>query len=91
MSGVVNASGQQPYKLVSRDAKEEDTVLKFRRIGRCPRRRKHIARSRPLRRRVRDNAWLSASGSSHGVRLFRGGAYKPRTSPYSFQAWAKKD
>ena len=26
-----------------------------------------------------------------GAKVLRGGAYKPRTSPYDFQAWKRKD
>jgi len=26
-----------------------------------------------------------------GAKMLRGGAFKPRTSPYDFQEWKKKD
>jgi 3-deoxy-7-phosphoheptulonate synthase len=78
----------KPYKLVSRDAKEEDTIL------RIPTPRgdvlvggKHIAMvAGPCA--VESEAQCLAIAervAKAGCRLFRGGAYKPRTSPYSFQ------
>jgi 3-deoxy-7-phosphoheptulonate synthase len=78
----------KPYKLVSRDAKEQDTVL------RIPTPRGDVLIGG-------DNVALVAGPcavenenqcmaiaervATTGCRLFRGGAYKPRTSPYSFQ------
>jgi len=89
MSGVVECIPvSKPYKLVSRDAKEEDTVLKIPTpsgdvlVG-----GKHIALvAGPCA--VESEEQCMAVGErlkATGVRLFRGGAYKPRTSPYSFQ------
>ena len=78
----------KPYKLVSRDAKEEDTVLRIPTpsgdviIG-----GDHVALvAGPCA--VETEAQVMAIAehiAKAGVRLFRGGAYKPRTSPYSFQ------
>jgi 3-deoxy-7-phosphoheptulonate synthase len=78
----------KPYKLVSRDAKEEDSVL------RIPTPRgdvlvggKHIALvAGPCAVESEDQCMAIAERvAKTGCRLFRGGAYKPRTSPYSFQ------
>jgi len=78
----------KPYKLVSRDVKEEDTVVRIPTGsgdvlvgggavalvgGPC-------AIENPEQARA-----VAARIKSAGARLFRGGAYKPRTSPYSFQ------
>jgi len=78
----------KPYKLVSRDAKEEDSVL------RIPTPRgdvlvggKHIAMvAGPCAVESEEQCLAIAERlAKTGCRLFRGGAYKPRTSPYSFQ------
>jgi len=78
----------KPYKLVSRDAKEEDSILRIPTpsgdvivggnqialvAGPCA--VETEAQCLAIAERLKKS----------GVRLFRGGAYKPRTSPYSFQ------
>jgi 3-deoxy-7-phosphoheptulonate synthase len=89
MSGVVECIPvSKPYKLVSRDAKEEGTVLKIPTpsgdvlVG-----EKHIALvAGPCAVETEEQCMtVGAQLKATGVRLFRGGAYKPRTSPYSFQ------
>jgi len=78
----------KPYKLVSRDAKEEDTIL------RIPTPRgdvlvggEHIAMvAGPCAVETELQCLTVAERiAKTWCRLFRGGAYKPRTSPYSFQ------
>jgi 3-deoxy-7-phosphoheptulonate synthase len=78
----------KPYKLVSRDAKAEDTVL------RIPTPRgdvlvggDHVAMvAGPCAVETEEQCMAIAERVARaGCRLFRGGAYKPRTSPYSFQ------
>ncbi len=77
----------KPYKLVSRDVKEEDTVIAFpgtdatiggREAGRHGR---TLLRSNPANRPSPSPNELPLPGAQ----FFRGGAYKPRTSPYAFQ------
>jgi 3-deoxy-7-phosphoheptulonate synthase len=78
----------KPYKLVSRDAKEEDTVL------RIPTPRGDVlvgggnvamvAGPCAVETEAQCMA-IAEQVAKSGCRLFRGGAYKPRTSPYSFQ------
>lgn len=78
----------KPYKLVSRDAKEEDSIIRVSApagdvlIG-----GKAIALiAGPCAIESEAQAMAIAEPiAKAGVRLFRGGAYKPRTSPYSFQ------
>jgi 3-deoxy-7-phosphoheptulonate synthase len=74
----------KPYKLVGRDLKQDDTVV---RIGDA-----EIGGTEPAiiagpcavesREQTLEIAELVASC---GVKFFRAGAFKPRTSPYSFQ------
>ncbi len=78
----------KPYKLVSRDAKEEDTVLRIPTpAGEVIVGGKHVALvAGPCAVESEEQCLAIAKGvKKTGVRLFRGGAYKPRTSPYSFQ------
>jgi 3-deoxy-7-phosphoheptulonate synthase len=78
----------KPYKLVSRDAKEEDSVLRISTpAGEVIVGGKHIAMvAGPCAVETEEQCMaIAACVKKTGVRLFRGGAYKPRTSPYSFQ------
>ncbi len=79
----------KPYKLASRDTKPEDTVVDVRGVkfgagnivmiaGPC------AVESREQTLRI---AQLVAD---RGALMLRGGAYKPRTSPYSFQGMGEK-
>jgi 3-deoxy-7-phosphoheptulonate synthase len=78
----------KPYKLVSRDTKEEDTILRIPTpsgdviVG-----GQHIALiAGPCAVETEEQCLTIADRvKKSGARLFRGGAYKPRTSPYSFQ------
>ena len=73
-----------PYKLVSRVFKEEDTIIDVKgtkigggNIG-------MIAGPCTVESFDQMEA-VAAKLSSYGVKILRGGAFKPRTSPYSFQ------
>src|ERR1700694_1259339 len=89
MSGVVECIPvSKPYKLVSRDAKEEDSILRIPTpsgdviVGGT----KIALVAGPCAVESEEQALAIAERLvKTGVRLFRGGAYKPRTSPYSFQ------
>jgi 3-deoxy-7-phosphoheptulonate synthase len=78
----------KPYKLVSRDAKEEDTVVRIPTpAGDVLVGGPHMALvAGPCAVESEEQCLAIAEALlKTGVRLFRGGAYKPRTSPYSFQ------
>jgi len=87
MSGVQEVIRvTKPYKLVSRDTKPDNTVIKF------PGSRVTIGGpdlaiiAGPCAIESRDQAFKIAQRVARaGAQFFRGGAYKPRTSPYSFQ------
>jgi len=89
MAGVVECIPvSKPYKLVSRDAKEEDTVLRIRTpAGDVLVGGQHVALvAGPCAVETEEQCMIVGEQlKKTGVRLFRGGAYKPRTSPYSFQ------
>jgi 3-deoxy-7-phosphoheptulonate synthase len=84
----------KPYKLVSRDVKEDDTVITF------PGENSGVATDSsptiggrdlaiiagPCAIESREQAFAIAERVHRaGAQFFRGGAYKPRTSPYAFQ------
>jgi 3-deoxy-7-phosphoheptulonate synthase len=78
----------KPYKLVSRDVKEEDTVVRIPTyLGEVVFGGTEVAMvAGPCAIESREQAFkIAGHVKAAGVRLFRGGAYKPRTSPYSFQ------
>lgn len=89
MAGVVECIPvSKPYKLVSRDAKEENTVVRIPTPAGevCIGGAALAIVAGPCAVENREQAMaVAARVSAAGARLFRGGAYKPRTSPYSFQ------
>jgi 3-deoxy-7-phosphoheptulonate synthase len=85
MPGVAEALRvSQPFKLVSREVKEEDTVLD---VGGVPLGGRAIAViAGPCSVESREQILEVAQAVKRaGARFLRGGAFKPRTSPYEFQ------
>ncbi len=85
LGGVAEAIRvSKPYKLVGRDLKHEDTIVKIGDVsigGSVP-----AIIAGPCAVESYDQTMAIAEVvASAGVKLFRGGAFKPRTSPYSFQ------
>ena len=74
----------RPYKLVSREFQSEDTLVK---IGDVTIGNGHFAIvAGPCAvESERQALTIAALVKESGATLFRGGAFKPRTSPYSFQ------
>jgi 3-deoxy-7-phosphoheptulonate synthase len=85
MPGVVECIPvSKPYKLVSRDVKPEDTVINVKGVEVGG--RELVMMAGPCAVESRHQVLEIAEViSSLGVKFLRGGAYKPRTSPYSFQ------
>lgn len=74
----------KPYKLVSREMKHEDTVIRMGGVtiggGGL------VVAAGPCAVESEGQAFAVAEKvKAAGAHLFRGGAFKPRTSPYSFQ------
>ena len=85
MPGVADAIRvSQPFKLVSREVKEEDTVLD---VGGAKLGGKAVAvMAGPCSVESKEQLLEAAYGVKlHGATFLRGGAFKPRTSPYEFQ------
>jgi len=74
------------YKLASRDVKREDTVIGFD-VSEATIGGPNLAViAGPCSIESREQAFAIAEQAARaGARFFRGGAFKPRTSPYAFQ------
>ena len=85
LSGVAKVIPvSQPYKLVSREMHPQDTVVQIGDVELGGPRIVVIAG--PCAIEDREQAMtIAREVKSAGAVLFRGGAFKPRTSPYSFQ------
>jgi 3-deoxy-7-phosphoheptulonate synthase len=80
----------RPYKLVSRELKEETTVIDLG-DGAIIGGEEVAVIAGPCAVESREQAFtIAAAVRAAGARMFRGGAYKPRTSPYSFQGLAEE-
>jgi 3-deoxy-7-phosphoheptulonate synthase len=76
----------KPYKLVSRDVKDDNTVVRFPGSDATIGGRALAIIAGPCAIESLEQAMAVAERISRaGAQFFRGGAYKPRTSPYSFQ------
>jgi 3-deoxy-7-phosphoheptulonate synthase len=76
----------KPYKLASRDVKEEDTIIRFPGTDATIGGRDIAIIAGPCSIESREQAFAIAEKvAASGAQFFRGGAYKPRTSPYAFQ------
>jgi 3-deoxy-7-phosphoheptulonate synthase len=87
LSGVAEVIRvSKAYKLASRDIKEEDTVIRFAGTDAAIGGRSLAIIAGPCSIENRDQAFAIAEQvAAAGAQFFRGGAFKPRTSPYAFQ------
>jgi 3-deoxy-7-phosphoheptulonate synthase len=78
-----------PYKLASREFKQEDTIITIGDIVIGGRELQIMAGPCAVesREQLLETAAIIKRG---GAKILRGGAYKPRTSPYSFQGLEEK-
>ena len=85
LSGVAEAIRvSKPYKLVGRDLKHDDTIVRVGDVeigGPEP----AIIAGPCAVESYEQTMEIAELVASTGVKLFRGGAFKPRTSPYAFQ------
>jgi 3-deoxy-7-phosphoheptulonate synthase len=89
LPGVIQAIPvSRPYKLVSREMKREDTIIHL--PGLDVGRGHFVVIAGPCAVESETQALTIARYVKEaGARIFRGGAYKPRTSPYSYQGMGK--
>ncbi|MFP5250124.1 MAG: 3-deoxy-7-phosphoheptulonate synthase, partial [Acidobacteriota bacterium] len=84
VSEVIRVS--KPYKLASRDVKEENTIVGFSGANAAIGGDEIAIVAGPCSIESREQAFAIAEEiAAAGGQFFRGGAYKPRTSPYAFQ------
>ena len=79
----------KPYKLVSRETHPDSTVVSIGdvKIGAG----EPVIMAGPCAVESEEQALTIANiVKKHGAQIFRGGAFKPRTSPYSFQGMGEK-
>jgi 3-deoxy-7-phosphoheptulonate synthase len=83
---------QKPYKLASRDYRPEKTTFRIGRTGSCVIGGKRVVvMAGPCSVESRAQCFsIGDDVAKAGASLFRGGAFKPRTSPYSFQGLGKE-
>jgi len=85
LTGVENVIPiMKPYKLASREFHSEDSQVK---VGHVPIGKGHYALiAGPCAVECRESCRaIAQTVKVHGANMLRGGAFKPRTSPYSFQ------
>jgi 3-deoxy-7-phosphoheptulonate synthase len=76
----------KPYKLVSRDIRGENSVIRFAGSDATIGGKSLAIMAGPCSIESHEQAFAVAERVAQaGAQFFRGGAYKPRTSPYSFQ------
>jgi len=81
----------KPYKLVSREVKEDNTIIRFPGTEATIGGPGLAIMAGPCAIESREQAFAIAERvHAAGAQFFRGGAYKPRTSPYSFQGLEEK-
>ena len=87
LSGVAEVIRvSRPYKLASRDVKEENTVIQFPGTDATIGGHDLAIVAGPCSIETREQAFAIAEQvAAAGAQFFRGGAFKPRTSPYAFQ------
>jgi len=74
------------YKLVSREVKDDKTVVRFPHADASVGGSEVAVIAGPCAIESREQAFAAAERIARaGAKFFRGGAYKPRTSPYAFQ------
>ena len=90
LSGVASATRiSKPYKLGSREFQPHDTVINVggAEIGS----KDFVVMAGPCAVESREQVLTTADAvAASGARLLRGGAFKPRTSPYSFQGMGEE-
>lgn len=78
---------QEPYKLASREGKEEDSVIEFSNGVKIGGLEKPVLMVGPcsVEKDLDGLMQVAYAAKEMGVPFLRGGAFKPRTSPYEFQ------
>ena len=83
---------REPFRLASRDRKEEDTVIEFSNGVKIGGNNKPVAMVGPCSVEEDYDGLLQVAlaAKEMGCEFLRGGAFKPRTSPYDFDGYGEK-
>ncbi len=83
---------QEPYKLVSRSTKEEDTIITFKNGVKIGGLERPVLMVGPcsVEKDYEGLLKVAKAAKEMGCQFLRGGAFKPRTSPYDFQGLEEK-
>ena len=82
---------REPYRLASRDSQSEDTVITFANGVKIGGNNKPVAMVGPCSIEDYDGLLkVAAAAKEMGCQFLRGGAFKPRTSPYDFQGFGEQ-
>lgn len=83
---------QEPYKLASREGKSEDTVIEFSNGVRIGGNERPVLMVGPcsVEKDLDGLLRVAEAAKEMGCQFLRGGAFKPRTSPYDFQGLEEK-
>ncbi len=83
---------QEPYKLASREGKEEDTVIEFKNGVKIGALEKPVMMVGPcsVEKEYEGLLEIATAAKEMGCEFLRGGAFKPRTSPYDFDGLGEK-
>lgn len=78
---------QEPYKLASRTFHPEDTIIKFNNGVKIGGKEKPVLMVGPcsVEKDIESLLEIARAAKEMGCEFLRGGAFKPRTSPYDFQ------
>ena len=78
---------QDPFKLASRESQKEDTVIEFSNGLKIGGKNKPVIIAGPcsVEENIDGLLEVAFAAKEMGAKVLRGGAFKPRTSPYDFQ------
>ncbi len=82
---------REPFRLASRDRKPDDTIVEFSNGVKIGGNNKPVFMAGPCSVEDYDGLIKVAQAAKEsGCQFLRGGAFKPRTSPYDFQGYGEK-
>ncbi len=83
---------QDPFKLASRESQKEDTVIEFENGLKIGGKNRPVIMAGPCSVEENIDGLLEVAHAAKdmGAKVLRGGAFKPRTSPYDFQGLEEK-
>lgn len=83
---------QDPFKLASRESQKEDTVIEFSNGLKIGGKNKPVIIAGPcsVEENIDGLLEVAFAAKEMGAKVLRGGAFKPRTSPYDFQGLEKR-